>query len=122
MSNKGSPSRKYTPKEPLLPPVYQKARLMVKQIIASTKKATREIKYDYIAETVNQGMKLMEIVTVAHLMKDRVEKKKLIEKALLEMNHIRIKIRIIHDIGCLSNKGFAAIIDYESDILYQLIA
>ena len=114
--------KRFIPKEVQTPPVYNKARLLVKQIIVSTKKAPREIKYGYIADTVNVGLNLMEDIFQASraiITSDRIT---YIDKAIDKLNIIKMKIRIIHDVNALSSKGFSAIINYEADVIYQLVS
>ena len=113
-------SRQSIPKEAQMPPVYNKARFLVRQIMESTKKAPREIKYGYIADIVNTGLRLMEDIFKASKATKDLNRVTHIDEAISKLNDIKMKVRIIHDVNALTTKGFSAVINYEADVIYQL--
>lgn len=101
-------------------PVYQKARHLVLQIYESTKKSPVWIKRDTIQKYLNMGVEVMVLASFANRQHEPGERAARLRKAIANMQEIEVGIRLVYDLGYLSNSGFSAIMRYEAEVTQQL--
>lgn len=103
------------------PPVYNAARELYNQIVRSTQKCPINIKRGKLAEIEQKVQAIMEDTAFADEQREnaaaRLER---IASALKAMNEVRISIRLIHDLGYITRKGFSAIMNREAKVIRQL--
>lgn len=104
-----------------MPPVYNKTRMLLLQFMASTKKCPREMKYGMIANTTNDLLYMMKMITKANdafdMPKERIV---FIEKAQEILDDVRISARVLFDAGVMKKTGFHAITQLEAEAFVQL--
>ncbi len=98
--------------------VYNRARILANQIQESTRKLKRRDKYGYVDPMVLSVYRIMEYISFAN---ERIEDRiAFIDKALEEMDHLRIKARVLLDMKYVKPSGYDAIIREEENVVRQL--
>ena len=99
-------------------PAYNKARELTEQIARSTQKVPRDIRFTYVVEMKTASMGIMEYIAFAN---DRPEERAaFLDKAIMDLQRIMIRVRILKDLKYLPLKGYSAIIRKEEELIRQL--
>ena len=104
-----------------MPPVYNVARRLLLQFLASTAKADRVLRYGIVADTANLILSVMTDIAFADkydiATEDRVS---FISTAQVKMDEVKVRIRVIKDAQAIKTTGFSACTHLEKDVDYQL--
>lgn len=100
-------------------PAYNKARELAMQLIKSTQKVPRDIRYTYIRDLQLMAMAIMEHIAFAN--EKAEERISFLEKALSDLHKITIRIRIMKDLNHISTKGYSVVIRKEEELTRQLV-
>lgn len=104
-----------------MPPVYNVARRLLLQFIASTAKADRILRYGIVADTANMILAVMSDIAFAD--KYGIEpgrRVSFITTAQVKMDEVKVRIRVIKDARAMKATGLSACMDLERDLDYQL--
>ena len=104
-----------------MPPVYHKARQLLTQLMMSTQKAERTIKYGMVAETENMIMSVMVDIAFADKYDIKPDARVgFITSAQMRMDEVKVRIRVLYDTRAMKKSGFSALTDLERDVDAQL--
>lgn len=101
-------------------PVYQQARHLVLQIMASTKHVPVWVKREKLQRYHDLAFDIMLYVSYANLQHTPVERMEYLSMAITALEELKIGIRIIFDLGFISKSGLSAIIKLEDNVSRQL--
>lgn len=99
-------------------PLYKSALDLERQLAQSTQKTRRSLKYTEVARVQDEVIKL--ITDIAFASEFLENRKQLIEKSLRTIKEIKIRLRILLDLGAITKNGYSAITIHEEDIDRQL--
>ena len=100
-------------------PAYNKARQLTMQLMESTQKVPRDMRYTYIRDAILVGMGIMEHIAFAN--DDINQRISFLESSIEDVHSIMIKVRIMYDLHHISHKGYDAIIRIENELESQLV-
>lgn len=99
-------------------PAYNKARELTEQITRSTQKVPRDIRFSYVTQMQTASMGIMEHIAFAN--ENPEERAAYLDKAIMDLQRIMIRVRILKDLKYLPLKGYSAIIRKEEELVKQL--
>lgn len=104
-----------------MPPVYNVARRLLLQFLASTAKADRTLRYGIIADTANMILAVMSDIAFADKYDITPEDRAAyITTAQVKMDEVKVRIRVAKDARAVKTTGFSACTNLERDVDYQL--
>lgn len=99
-------------------PAYNKARELAMQLIKSTQKVPKDIRYTYVRDLQVMTMGIMEHIAYAN---EKAEQRiAFLEKAQNDLHAITIRVRILKDLNHISTKGYSVIIRKEEELARQI--
>lgn len=102
-------------------PVYNRARMLVRQMYASTQKMPRDIRIEYVTPMVVCIMSIMEYISFANEADTPKQRAEFIDKAICDLHRIQIRTRILFDCEMgFRQKGYDAVIAEEANLSRQL--
>ena len=104
-----------------MPQVYHQTRRLLLQLLASTAKGTRILRYGLVADTANLILAVMKDIAFADKYDIRPEDRAAyIRTAQVKMDEVKVSIRVLYDIHAMKKTGFSALTDLESNVDLQL--
>ena len=104
-----------------MPQVYHQTRRLLLQLLASTAKASRILRYGLVADTTNLILGVMKDIAFAdkHDIKSE-DRAAFITTAQVKMDEVKVNIRVLFDVHAMKKTGFSALTDLEYNVDYQL--
>lgn len=100
-------------------PAYNKARQLAAQLIQSTQKVPRDIKFTYVRDAILVAMRIMEYTAFAN--ETLEQRATYLQMAINDVHAVMIKVRIMYDLRHISRKGYNAITKLEGQLESQLV-
>ena len=104
-----------------MPQVYHQARRLLVQLLASSAKASRVLRYGLVADTANLILSVMKDIAFADKYDIRPEDRvAYITTARVKMDEVKVNVRVLYDAHAIRKPGFSALMDIEYNVDYQL--
>lgn len=104
-----------------MPQVYHQARRLLVQLLASSAKASRVLRYGLVADTANLILSVMKDIAFADKYDIRPEDRvAYITTARVKMDEVKVNVRVLYDSHAIRKTGFSALMDIEYNVDYQL--